>query len=133
MTPKNLSYWATTLLFSFAMGAGGVSDLFLLGGMAESFTHLGFPTYLGHILGVAKILGVVALLAPGFPKLKEWAYAGFTFNLLGAAASHAFVGDGVGGILPPLVILGMMAASYVLRPHARRLELDVPMAAVPAK
>lgn len=83
---------------------------------------LGYPEYLMTILGVAKISGVIALLIPGLPLLKEWAYAGFTFDILGASASHAFVGDPVGEILIPLVLLTICIASYCWRPPSRRLE-----------
>ena len=82
---------------------------------------LGYPVYLMTILGVAKVLGVIALLIPGQPLLKEWAYAGFTFDILVAAASHAFAQDTVQSIIIPLVILTVGAASYVLRPDSRRL------------
>ena len=74
------------------------------------------------LLGILKLLGVVALLAPGFARLKEWAYAGFSFDLIGAAFSFAAAGDPTpAGIAPPLLILAVVAVSYVLRPESRRL------------
>ncbi|MCP3958380.1 MAG: DoxX family protein [bacterium] len=76
---------------------------------------------LGQRLGIAKLLGVVAVLAPDFPKLKEWAYAGFTFLLVGAAYSHAAAGDPVQLIVIPLVVLGVGLISYKLRPRTRRI------------
>ena len=90
----------------------------------ESIAALGYPEYLMTILGTAKLLGVVALLIPGVPLLKEWAYAGFTFDLLGASASHAFVGDPPMEIVLPLIILSIAVASYILRPDSRRLSID---------
>ena len=90
----------------------------------ESIEALGYPEYLMTILGVAQLLGVVALLMPRTPLLKEWAYAGFTFDLLGAAASHAFVGDAAMEVVLPLIILGISAVSYWLRPVSRRLEMS---------
>ena len=84
-------------------------------------TALGYPSYFMTILGAAKLLGVAAVLAPGLPLLKEWAYAGFAFNLIGAVATHIAVADPIGEWLPPLVLLGLGAASYVLRPASRRL------------
>ena len=87
----------------------------------EAMANLGYPMYLMTILGVAKILGVIALLAPRLPLLKEWAYAGFTFDMLGAAASHAFVGDSPAEIVTPLVVLVIAIASYCLRPPTRKL------------
>jgi len=91
----------------------------------ESIAALGYPEYLMTILGTAKLLGVVALLIPGLPLLKEWAYAGFTFDLLGASASHAFVEDPPMKTLLPLVVLGFAIGSYLLRPSTRRLPVFV--------
>lgn len=87
----------------------------------ETMANLGYPEYLMTILGVAKILGVIALLSPGLPLLKEWAYAGFTFDLVGASASHAFVSDPPIETALPLIILGIAAVSYFLRPVSRRV------------
>jgi hypothetical protein len=78
------------------------------------------------ILGLWKVLGAVAVLVPGFPRLKEWAYAGFFFDLTGAAASRAFAGDGAADILAPLGFLALVAASWALRPASRRLGTIVP-------
>ena len=83
---------------------------------------MGFPAFVMTILGAAKLLGVLALLVPSRPLLKEWAYAGFAFNLLGATASHGFVGDPLGETLPPLVVLSVGVASYLLRPASRRIS-----------
>lgn len=87
----------------------------------EGMTHLGYPAYFVSILSVWKTLGGVAVLAPRLPRLKEWAYAGMFFDLSGAAASHASVGDPAGKIATPLVILGIVAASWALRPESRKL------------
>lgn len=119
MDVKNAAYWGTTALFSLALGGGGLGHL--SGAMAEAMAHLGYPAYFSTIIGTWKVLGVVALLAPGFPRLKEWAYAGFTVLLTGAAASHAASGDGAVEVIVPLVLLGVMAASWALRPASRVL------------
>ena len=74
------------------------------------------------IIGAAKLLGVVALLVPGWPLLKEWAYAGFAFDLIGATASHIFVGDTLGETLPPVAMFVLGAVSYHLRPAERRIS-----------
>jgi hypothetical protein len=87
----------------------------------EILTRLGYPSYLALILGVAKLLGVVVLLAPGLRRLKEWAYAGFTFDLLGALASHAFVRDPPQAFAGAVIMLALGTASYVLLPPGRRL------------
>ena len=112
-----------TGVFCLAMTAGGTMNLMRAEVQKESIVALGFPEYLMTILGTAKLLGVVALLIPGVPLLKEWAYAGFTFDLLGASASHAFVGDPPMETVLPLIILGIAAASYFLRPASRRLQV----------
>ncbi len=115
-----VSYWILTVLFLLPMAAGGVADVLNVEQVQEIMKHLGYPPYLAVLLGVLKILGTIALLAPGFGTLKEWAYAGFAFDLLGAVVSHAAVGDGAGDIIPPIVIAVIGAGSYVLRPESRR-------------
>src|SRR4051794_41319870 len=92
--------------------------------LMEGMTHLGFPAYFVSSLGVWKVLGGVAVLAPRLPRLKEWAYAGMLFDLTGAAASHAAVGDPAGKVVAPLMISGIVAASWALRPESRRLRDD---------
>jgi len=80
----------------------------------EALAHLGYPEYNLTIFGVAKILGSIAILQPKFRTIKEWAYAGFTINFIGAFASHAFVGDGIGMLIPPIITLMIMFTSYLL-------------------
>jgi hypothetical protein len=121
MDKRLIGYWIATGLFCLAMAAGGTMNLLHFEVQKESIAALGYPEYLMTILGTAKLLGVFALLIPGVPLLKEWAYAGFTFDLLGASASHAFVGDAPFEIVLPLIILTIAAMSYVLRPGSRRL------------
>ena len=116
-----MGYWVATLLFCLALGAGGVADILKMEPQRVAIEGLGYPLYVMTILGVFKGFGVIALLAPGFPRLKEWAYAGFTFNLIGAAASHTLAGAPVTSVLPPLVLMVLGAASYWLRPESRRL------------
>ncbi len=79
----------------------------------ESLAHLGYPPYILTILGIAKLLGAVALLQPVLPTLREWAYAGFTINLIGATASHALSGDPMGVTVAPVMVLALLAVSYV--------------------
>lgn len=122
MNKQTIGYWATTGLLSFAFLAGGAGDLSKAPQVLEGMTHLGYPAYFATILGLWKVLGAVALLAPKFPRLKEWAYAGIVFDLTGASASHAAMGDDAGKIITPLVLLGLAAASWALRPDDRRLR-----------
>ncbi len=121
MNREMIGYWVATGLFCAVFAFGGTSHLLRTEAMAEGIASLGYPAYLMTILGVAKLLGVAALLVPGKPLLKEWAYAGFTFDLLGATTSHAFTGDPLSEIAPPVVLLLVGAVSYLLRPASRRL------------
>jgi hypothetical protein len=121
MNRRTLVYWLPTGLFCAVLGFSGFAHFTHLEPMVEAMTKLGYPSYFMTILGCAKLLGVAALLAPGRPLLKEWAYAGFAFNLLGATASHAFTGDPLSEMIRPAMVLVLGAASYLLRPAARRL------------
>ena len=121
MTARNVSYWITTGLVALAFAFGGVADLARSPDMIAGMAHLGYPAYLAGLLGVWKLLGAGAILAPGTARLKEWAYAGMLFDLTGAAYSHASSGDPVGKILTPLIILGLVVASWALRPATRVL------------
>ena len=129
MNRNPTAYWIVTGLFCAAFSFGGASHLLRTEAMAAGVASLGYPPYLMTILGTAKLLGVAALLAPGRPLLKEWAYAGFTFNLLGATVSHLFAGDPFSETVRPAALLLVGAASYFLRPASRRLMLDGPSAA----
>ncbi len=82
--------------------------------MALSFEHLGFPDYFRIELGIAKIIGVLLLLAPFTGRLKEWVYAGFMINMISASYAHAVLGDPDSTIFPPLVLLGVLAISYIM-------------------
>src|SRR5262245_2104323 len=87
MKTVNIIYWVSTGLFSAFMLSSAIPNLLSSEEWVALLTHLGYPTYILPLLGVAKLLGVVALIVPGFPRLKEWAYAGFTFDLVGAVYS----------------------------------------------
>ena len=119
MSKATVVYWLLTIVFLLPMAIGGVADVLLIDEVKQVLVHLGFPLYVGPLLGVLKILGVLALLAPGFGTLKEWAYAGFAFDLLGAVVAHAAVGDPTGQVVTPIVIAAIGAGSYVLRPEDR--------------
>lgn len=118
-----IGYWIATILFCVGMGMGGYLDLAQPPEVVKGMGKLGYPLYFAKILGFWKLAGVVTLVLPGLPLLKEWAYAGFVFNLTGAAASHYFVKDPAGQIATPLVILAIGAVSWALRPACRRLPM----------
>lgn len=133
---KVIIYWVTTIFTAFELLAGGVTDLIhgktvLVAGdpVAEVLAHLGYPVYLLTILGVWKILGAIALLAPRFPRLKEWAYAGTFFVYAGAVASG--IGRGLDDpgtfIWPPLILAVLALASWALRPQSRTLGVLLPV------
>jgi uncharacterized membrane protein YphA (DoxX/SURF4 family) len=125
-----IAYWVTTALTAFVFLSGGVMDIVQPPDLMKGMTDLGYTAYFTAILGVWKVLGGIAVLAPGFPRLKEWAYAGMFFDLTGASASHAAVGDPVGKIVTPLIILGIVMASWALRPESRKLGDSTPMPAI---
>lgn len=117
--PDNLPYWVTTGLVALGLIGGGLGDV--TGGMDPQMAALGYPVYFARILGSWKLAGAVALLAPGYGRVKEWAYAGLVFTFSGAALSHLASGDGIAEVAPPLVFLALAIASYKLRPADRRI------------
>ncbi|MED3691027.1 DoxX family protein [Peribacillus butanolivorans] len=119
---KMIAYWTFTLLLAAAIMLSGIGQLMQYGGNVELVTNLGYPLYILTILGIWKVLGVIALVVPGFPRLKEWAYAGIFFLMTGAALSHAFANDyGDYGfhIILPLSYAALNIASWALRPQSR--------------
>jgi hypothetical protein len=114
MSKQKIAYWVVTALVALSMTMSAGMYLTAQPQALEGFRHLGYPEYFRLILGVAKLLGAVALLAPVPRTLKEWAYAGFAFNMIAAAASHAGVGDGAGQIVSPLIALGLVLTSHQL-------------------
>ncbi len=89
--------------------------------MMEDVKHLLYPAYFFTILGVWKLLGVIAILSPKLPLLKEWAYAGFVFDTTGALASHVAVGDGLADWFPAVAVTVLVYVSWRLRPPSRRV------------
>ena len=133
MKAKTIAYWTTTILVAFFVGGGGVVQFAFLRSNSGTVL-LGYPLYFYHILGFWKVLGVIAILVPRFPRLKEWAYAGIFFDLTGAAASNASVGDHGAyafHIIAPLVIAGLTVASWALRPQSRVIGVLFPAAGGP--
>jgi hypothetical protein len=102
-----------TLLLCAMMGVGGVIDLLRPPAVRELIAHLGYPPWFPLMLGVAKLLGVIALFLPG--RIREWAYAGFAIDLVAAVISHLAVGDGAKDVAPALVGLVLLGTSYAFR------------------
>jgi len=118
---NHLWYWIATVICALAFAVPGVANLLRLPHIAHDMYHLGYPDYFMSILGAWKMLAAVAILAPKFPRLKEWAYAGMIFDLTGAAISRAAGGDGVVTVIIPLAIAAVVVASWALRPPGRTL------------
>jgi uncharacterized membrane protein YphA (DoxX/SURF4 family) len=129
MKAKNIAYWTTTVLVAFFMSGGVTQILQFKANPHGVVPQLGYPTYFFAILGFWKVLGAIAILVPGFPRLKEWAYAGIFFDVTGAAASCAAVGVyGAYGfhVIAPLLIAGLTVASWALRPPSRTIGILIP-------
>jgi hypothetical protein len=126
---KNIAFWTTTILGPTSFVIGGVIGLTASPEMTVNLEHLGYPVYFATILGFWKLAGAVAITVPGLPRLKEWAYAGFFFDLTAASYSHIVSGDGAIDIVSPLLFLALVMTSWALRPASRRLpSSDTPAA-----
>ncbi|MCR5888278.1 DoxX family protein [Hymenobacter sp. J193] len=128
MNKLNLLYWIFTGLLALLMTLSSVPNVLSSPESVDFFRHLGYPAYLVPFLGVAKLLGVLAILVPGFPRLREWAYAGFVFDLTGALYSFISVGDPPGMWFPLLIGLALIAASHYL--NHRRQQATAPALSV---
>lgn len=133
MNGKQIAYWTTTGLLAFALTGGAIGEVTQQWGTVETVTILGYPAYVLTIIGFWKIAGTLTLLAPGLPRLKEWAYAGIVFNMTGAFVSHAAVGD-FGAYGFHLIVTGgfvlLAVASWALRPRSRLLRQAEPTEAL---
>ena len=99
---------------SIGMGLGAVFNAMSSPESVELISHhLGFPAYLVPFLGVAKLLGIIVILIPGFPRLKEWAYAGLLFDLIGAMYAHISIGAPVSEWAPIFGLVAIIAGSYI--------------------
>ncbi|MBV9962411.1 MAG: DoxX family protein [Parafilimonas sp.] len=125
MTKRNkIIYWIATVWLALGMTSTAVVQLFKAKdgqGGVDMVTHLGYPIYLLTLLGIWKILGVIAVLAPKSPLLKEWAYAGFFFIMSGAIFSHIAAGDSITEIIPSLLLLMLAVISWYFRPADRKI------------
>jgi hypothetical protein len=113
---RRVAYWMFTGLLVAWLIAGGGFDIAHAQGALAILRTLGYPEYLGSILGVAKLLAVPALLFPRWPTLREWAYAGVSFDGIGAFLSHLAVRDSLSATIAPLLFLTFAVVSYALRP-----------------
>lgn len=121
MSKRNkIIYWIATLWLSLGMLSTGIVQLIPLEEEKTMMIHLGYPLYFLTILGVWKILGVLAILIPKYPLLKEWAYAGFFFAMSGALFSHFASGDGAKEYFGPSLLIVLTILSWYFRPAERK-------------
>jgi hypothetical protein len=114
MKVTTIIYWITTIMVCFLMGFSGYNDLVKNPDFIAGMQHLGYPAYLLLFLGIAKVGAVIVLLAPIKGRIKDWAYAGVSFDLLGASYSHYMSGDATKEVLIPLIAFVIAMVSYFL-------------------
>lgn len=126
MTKRNkIIYWIATVWLSLGMTSTGIVQLIKMDEEVTMMKHLGYPVYILTIIGVWKILGVVVILIPKFPLVKEWAYAGFFFVMSGAVFSHLAAGDGAKEYFGPVLLIILTVVSWYFRPESRKMVLAV--------
>lgn len=118
---NKIIYWVATLWLSLGMTATGIVQVIKMKEEVDMMHHLGYPIYFLTLLGIWKILGVIAVLIPKFTLLKEWAYAGFFFAMSGAVFSHLASGDEVITLFGPVLLLVLTIVSWYFRPLERKL------------
>ncbi len=112
---RKIAYWATLGLFLFMMVGSALGYLTGSKQMVDAFRHLGYPNYFRTMLGVAKLLGVLALITPRVPSaVREWAFAGFGITMIAAVSSHLASGDGITRAFGPLIALALLVAARAL-------------------
>ena len=124
MTPtkrNKIIYWVATIWLALGMLSTGIVQLLKVKEEVDMMTHLGYPIYFLTMLGVWKMLGIVTVLIPKFPLLKEWAYAGFFFAMSGAIFSHLASGDEAKDFFGPTLLLILTVVSWYFRPAERKL------------
>jgi hypothetical protein len=114
MKKIRIFYWITTGLLLLMMTFSSISSLASRAQSVAFFNTISMPSYLISFLSIAKLLGVIAILVPGYPRLKEWAYAGLTFDLIGAVYCNYAVGKPTGEWMPILIFVALAFTSYFL-------------------
>lgn len=119
---NNIIYWVATAWLALGMLSTGIVQLIRTPEEKALMTHLGYPIYFLFIIGIWKLLGVIALLLPKLPLLKEWTYAGFFFAMSGAIVSHLVMNDSAKELFGPLLLLVLTISSWYFRPAERKLH-----------
>ncbi len=117
-------YWVATCWLALGMVSTGIVQLLKVDNEVENIAKLGYPIYLLTLLAIWKFLGVITILIPKFPLLKEWAYAGFFFAMSGAVFSHIATGNPISEILPSVLLLTLTVVSWYFRPTDRKIVLS---------
>lgn len=122
MSKRNkIIYWIATLWLALGMLSTGIVQLIKMKEEVDMMAKLGYPLYFMTLLGIWKIFGVLAVLIPKYPLLKEWAYAGFFFAMSGAIFSHAMIGDGAMEFFGPTLLIVLTFVSWYFRPADRKI------------
>ncbi len=119
---RKIIYWVSTGWLALGMTSTGIVQTIQLKEEMEVMNHLGYPAYFVSLIGVWKLFGVLAILVPKFPLIKEWAYAGFFFTMFGALVSHLACADGLKELFGPTLLLVLTCISWYTRPDSRRLS-----------
>ena len=124
MKKYKVIFWVATIILILWEGVMPLSTIFFAPEYVNAGTKpLGYPDYFAYTLIICKVLGVIAISFPKIPgKVREWAYAGLTFNLIFAFISHACVDKNIGFMLMPLVVLGILAVSYIYSNKIRKQQ-----------
>ena len=118
---KKIFYWIATIWLALGMLSTGIVQVIKVESEIDFILRLGYPMYFLTLIGVWKLLGVIAVLIPKFPLLKEWTYAGFFFMMSGALFSHIAMGSPINEIFPPVLLLVLTGASWYFRPPDRKI------------
>lgn len=126
---RRIAYLVSTALTALLFAVPAVALLLRVPHFAVEMGRLGYPPYFLTLLGIFKLLGAAVVALPGLPRLKEWAYAGLLFDVVGAVVSRTALGDGPMSLVPPVLIGVLLLLSWWLRPHNRKLVDDTPVPA----
>ena len=121
---KLIWYWIITIILSFCIFSGGLAQALQVNGVVRGFKPLGYPTYFISLIGIWKMLGIIAILIPKFKLPKEWAYAGIFFTMTGAVISHIASNDVSVQIIAPIVLAVFTILSWYLRPADRKISIN---------
>ncbi|RYD56027.1 MAG: DoxX family protein [Sphingobacteriales bacterium] len=123
MSKRNkIIYWIATLWLSLGMASTGLVQIMQMKEETAAMLDLGYPAYFLVLLGIWKLLGVIAILLPRLPVLKEWAYAGFFFSMSGALYSHIAMGSPANEVFPSVLLLALTILSWYFRPANRKVN-----------